>query len=77
MKFMEDLTGTSGPDEATVEQAIEYAEIYNLMLFRTLRQRGEVQWTSINQVGGNTGEPNTASQPSSNPVPGVGAGRGG
>lgn len=56
MKMIQDITDTSGIDEATVEQAMEYAQIYNLLLYRALRARGEATWIS-------TG-PSPASQPS-------------
>jgi hypothetical protein len=45
--FVEDISDTSGPDEATIEKTIEYAEIYNLVLFRALRDAGKVEFTPL------------------------------
>ena len=42
--YMEDMTDSSGQSEADVEQALEYARIYNLLLFRTLRSNEVVTW---------------------------------
>jgi hypothetical protein len=61
IKFIYDITDTSGTDEATVERAIEYAQIYNLLLFRALRATGEVEWVSLGPAPSET-------KPSSRPV---------
>lgn len=42
--YIDDLSDSTNQNEAIVEQCLEYAQIYNLLLFRHLRRANLARW---------------------------------